>query len=110
MNTVISHGTYRHASARFGAKQYENPYQDKNKAQQAAKDILAFEAPNPVEAVQQTVLFLNRVISLPRFKVTPVISKADIALLRGIPKEAGNMLVGPHPDSPDGNLMTNMFR
>ncbi|HSH07196.1 MAG TPA: lysophospholipid acyltransferase family protein [Burkholderiales bacterium] len=83
--------------------------------QTRAAERLAFQAPAPSRLVQWLGFGINRVYNLALGRqrlgrMTPVFSSADLALLRAIPREAGNVLVGPHPGPHDPFLMYELVR
>jgi len=80
-----------------------------------ATERLAYQPPAPSRLVQWLGFGINRVYNLALGRrrlgrMTPVFSSADLALLRAIPRDAGNVLVGPHPGAHDPFLMYELYR
>ncbi len=78
-----------------------------------ARDILTFREPHPIPLLQRVGFVLNRVFNLaldvPGLgRLTPIIAPEELRKLRSIPRDAGNLLAGPHPGSHDAFLMYNL--
>jgi 1-acyl-sn-glycerol-3-phosphate acyltransferase len=83
--------------------------------QDRAAARLAYQPPVPSRLAQWVGFGINRVYNLALGRrslgrMTPVFARADLALLRALPREAGNVLVGPHPGPHDSFLMYELYR
>jgi 1-acyl-sn-glycerol-3-phosphate acyltransferase len=86
-----------------------NPY-DRAPERTKAEQILTFVEPRPVPWLQAVLLRLNRLAALPWVsRVDVVLAPDDRARLLAIPKEAGLVMVAPHPDPIDGSVMLHLF-
>jgi 1-acyl-sn-glycerol-3-phosphate acyltransferase len=98
-----------------GEKKTDKPYQKNpyapNPDAETDKAVYTFKAPEPNSFMQRVLLSLNRRIMLPFVrKIKLELPPAELVKLRSIPKEAGNIFVGPHPDNEDGGLMFDLYR
>lgn len=96
----------------FGAK--VNPYEpdpyEANPDKKKAEQILNFVEPKPSSLLQRALLTLNRYIALPFVsRVEVSVPVAEIKKLKALPKNAGLIMVAPHPDSADGQVMSHVF-
>jgi 1-acyl-sn-glycerol-3-phosphate acyltransferase len=88
----------------------KNPYAPNPNAE-TDKAVYTFKAPEPNTLMQRVLLSINRRIMLPWVrKIKLELPPKELAKLRAIPKEAGNIFVGPHPDNEDGGLMFDLYR
>ncbi len=121
MNLLLSlqpnqgHGTqsrFTHktaASLQFSAQRYDQfDYKPATDADQAEK-ILKFTPPKPKKWVQKVMLRLNH-LALPMVdKIRVNAAAVEIAKLKQLPKNAGVMMVGAHPDYADGKVMFELM-
>lgn len=93
----------------FAAQRYDQfDYKPATDADQAEK-ILKFTPPRPKKWVQKVMLSLNH-LALPmvdKIKVNAPV--AEIDKLKTLPKNAGVMMVGAHPDYADGKVMFELM-
>ncbi|MBY0402541.1 MAG: 1-acyl-sn-glycerol-3-phosphate acyltransferase, partial [Cyanobacteria bacterium] len=73
-----------------------------------ANQLLKFRPPKPIRMVQRLMFFFNDNVLMKGLSLK--ISPADVAKLRAIPKDQGNILVGPHPDVNDGFILVALYR
>ena len=86
-----------------------DPY-DPNPEKTAADLILTFKPPTPKPWLQRLALTVNRTLVLPALKhVDVVLPRSEADKLRAIPRDAGNLLVAPHPDWLDGQVMLHLY-
>lgn len=75
--------------------------------------MLSFEAPRHSRLAARGAHLANRIFlrfgSRSHGAVTPILGNRDIAKLRAIPHEAGNILVGTHPGPLDSHLMFHLI-
>jgi 1-acyl-sn-glycerol-3-phosphate acyltransferase len=89
---------------------YEGDPYDPAPERTKAEQILAFVEPRPVPWLQTILLRLNRLATLPWVsRVDVALAPDDRARLQAIPKEAGLVMVAPHPDPIDGSVMLHLF-
>jgi 1-acyl-sn-glycerol-3-phosphate acyltransferase len=89
---------------------YEGDPYDPNPEKTAADLILTFKPPTPKRSLQRLALTVNRVLVLPALKhVDVVLPRSEADKLRAIPGHAGNLLVAPHPDWLDGQVMLHLY-
>lgn len=96
----------------FGNKTigYEPDRYDPNPEKTASEVILNFVEPKPKKWLQRIMLQWNRYVTLPLTKKVNVeLSPVELKKLQAIPKDAGNMMVGPHPDMVDGSVMFYLY-
>jgi 1-acyl-sn-glycerol-3-phosphate acyltransferase len=93
----------------FAAQRYDQfDYKPATDADQAEK-ILKFTPPKPKKWVQKVMLSLNH-LALPMVdKIKVKVDSAEIAKLKQLPKNAGVMMVGAHPDYADGKVMFELM-
>jgi 1-acyl-sn-glycerol-3-phosphate acyltransferase len=89
---------------------YEGDPYDPAPERTKAEQILTFVEPRPVRWLQAVLLRLNRLAALPWVsQVEVVLPSADRARLAAIPREAGLVMVAPHPDPIDGSVMLHLI-
>lgn len=114
-NVFVSHGPQPQPLFQADKTNPDKPYQKNpyapNPNAELDKAIYTFKAPEPKTWMQRLLLSLNRRIMLPWVRKTQLeLPPAELQKLRAIPKNAGNILVGPHPDNEDGGLMFDLYR
>lgn len=109
----LSAGNVRSAAStqRFGNR--SNPYDAEAKKpdpQKFAKEMTsAFVTPKPQTWLQKILFKINRKFVLPQIKKIQVdLLPADLAKLKALPANAGNMMVAAHPDMDDGSVMFSL--
>jgi len=89
---------------------YEGDPYDPNPEKTAADLILTFKPPRPKPWLQRLALVANRIFVLRALKHVDVeLPRSEADKLRTIPKDAGNLLVAPHPDWLDGQVMFHLY-
>ncbi len=89
---------------------YEADPYDPHPEKTAADLILTFKPPTPAPWLQRFAFTLNRTVVLPALKrVDVVFPRSEADKLRAIPMDAGNLLVAPHPDWLDGQVMFHLY-
>jgi 1-acyl-sn-glycerol-3-phosphate acyltransferase len=89
---------------------YEADPYDQNPEKTAADLILTFRPPEPKAWLQRLALAVNRFLVLRAVKHVDVqVPRSEVEKLRAIPRDAGNLLVAPHPDELDGQIMFDLY-
>jgi 1-acyl-sn-glycerol-3-phosphate acyltransferase len=102
---LVTQGASGVRSVAFGADSFglntpDNKLEDPNR-------VLAYQDPKPRRWFQKVVQLVNNKIMLKGLVVQ--VSPADIKRLRSLPQGAGNLLVGPHQDMPDGGITSKLY-